>query len=188
MTLQCAKGGAGMRDFNCMNKSTLVEKTRWLWTWSNVWVDWMNRSYIRGSLLASINCCYNDSSHWMAILRARPETEKCMDCQSNWRYNWKDKGATTSLITINETILNCQPKDIDANGIWSSSLPKASLLLCRLRWGHLPTTDWILKREATKNRYAHYVMTKMNWSKICSLLAIFRNNFHRKVWGQSQRQ
>lgn len=47
---------------------------------------------------------------------------------------------------IVDTIMYCEPPDVFAQGIWTSSVKKSNTLLWHLRWGKLPSKDRLRKR------------------------------------------
>lgn len=65
-----------------------------------------------------------------------------MGLQENGQLEWKGSGPT--LANAKETVRDRRPRDS-----WASGIPKASLVLLRIRWKWLPTMDQLHIREAT---------------------------------------
>lgn len=74
-----------------------------------------------------------DSAQWMHLLSPREETNACLDCEPDYRLNWKIGGNKKSLGYIIESIRTKGHKDALTEGIWSHMPTKFSIFLWRVK-------------------------------------------------------
>lgn len=71
-----------------------------------------------------------------------------MDCEHDGIFMWKGQGTSSMVGNIINMLRQHHQKDNIADDVWISNIPKVNLLLWRLRWRHLPTTEGLKEHKA----------------------------------------
>lgn len=92
----------------------------------------------------------SNSPHWKAILRERENIARCLGCGQSKELQWAGKGTSISYANtakmLKEGVMDGLLKDI-----WNRTIPKAALLMWRMRWERLQTLNRLEHRGMETN-------------------------------------
>lgn len=80
---------------------------------------------------------------------------KCLDCRRDGELEWTWSGSGIAFTNIRQTINQQGTKDPIVGTIWSTTVPKTTLLLWWVRWNWLPTLDHLINRGLQANGKCH---------------------------------
>lgn len=112
------EGGLGIRDFKTLNEAaTIREATRSWEDGCSAWVEWVKQRYVKGRGLEEIESRQGDSTHWKAIIAAKPKIRKFISLGANGTYEWRGKGDKGTLRNIFNTVRRRREADEYSGGI-----------------------------------------------------------------------
>lgn len=127
--------------------------------------DWMKDRYSRKQAIEQIQIRPTvDSALWKHIIAQKENIQEILECGANNRLIWKRESPSSNLVAIVQNIRPTSHKDPLAEGIWSHVLTKFSIILWRIKWGFLTTSQ----TPKVGNKYTSNLLAKKKFNQLAT--------------------